>query len=486
MRKPYEKAFFMERSGRMRQFYLHSRKGMIYVQFVDQATKKCLSALSTGKTNRDEALIIVYEWLKNGIPKKELSKPRPVIEELTISQILTALKNVALTSQDLDKMEKILKDQGVIAAIVKKNSPSSQLFVDFLDKFWDYEKSPYIEEKNSHKKKVTRGYVTLFHNRFASYWKPYFEGRILESITKQDLKKFAIHVAKTNEHLSSQTLKHILQVGVYALQWAYANEVISTNPTIGLLKEYAASDHKDRGVLTPEEATKLFSMKWKNELCFFVNILAMTTGMRVGEILALKMENIGEEYIHVEHSYSMTDGLKGTKTKKARVIPILPGVRDALRQIGSKNPHGNGFIFYTTTPDAPMKSSSPLTNLKHMLIKMRIGDKMAEFELKKGDSKEERARKKEDKSKEVAEAKAYWKERNVIFHSWRHFYAARMTDKLEARKVMLATGHKTEAVFKKYSDHGLESDLVEVAETSGKLFGVLLPESLSVESKKDT
>jgi len=82
----------------------------------------------------------------------------------------------------------------------------------------------------------------------------------------------------------------------------------------------------------------------------------------------------------------------------------------------------------------------------------------------------------EEKIKEV---EGYWKKRNVVFHSWRHFYAARMTDKLEARKVMLATGHKTESVFKGYSDHALDSDLNDVAVTTEEVFSKLLPKDIS-------
>jgi integrase len=81
----------------------------------------------------------------------------------------------------------------------------------------------------------------------------------------------------------------------------------------------------------------------------------------------------------------------------------------------------------------------------------------------------------EEKKKEAVE---YWKKRNVVFHSWRHFYAARMTDKLEARKVMLATGHKTESVFKGYSDHALDDDLNDVAVTTAEVFGKLLPKGI--------
>jgi integrase len=69
-----------------------------------------------------------------------------------------------------------------------------------------------------------------------------------------------------------------------------------------------------------------------------------------------------------------------------------------------------------------------------MLVMMKMGDLAHE----KDPIKRKQARE---------EAVIYWNKRRVVFHSWRHFYAARMADQLEARKVMLATGHKTESVF---------------------------------------
>jgi hypothetical protein len=43
----------------VRQYYLFLRKRIFYVQFADQKTKRRLSAISTGKTNRDEVLFVV-------------------------------------------------------------------------------------------------------------------------------------------------------------------------------------------------------------------------------------------------------------------------------------------------------------------------------------------------------------------------------------------------------------------------------------------
>jgi len=70
----------------------------------------------------------------------------------------------------------------------------------------------------------------------------------------------------------------------------------------------------------------------------------------------------------------------------------------------------------------------------------------------------------------------YWKERRVVFHSWRHFYSAELSKKLKARQVMASTGHKTEAVFWEYAGHVLEGDMIELAETQGLVFGKLLPD----------
>ena len=179
----------------------------------------------------------------------------------------------------------------------------------------------------------------------------------------------------------------------------------------------------------------------------------------ISEIIALNVDNIGEDYLTIEYSYSPVDGLKSTKTGEERVVPVIPEIRDAMLNRAKLNPHGNGYVFWGDKKSRPCTPRTSAEELKRMLFLIRAGENPTD-----------------EKKKEVEE---YWKKRNVVFHSWRHFYAARMTDKLEARKVMLATGHKTESVFKGYSDHALDSDLNDVAVTTGEVFRELLPKSIS-------
>jgi integrase len=292
-------------------------------------------------------------------------------------------------------------------------------------------------------------------------------------ITRQDLKDFSNFISENNPELAAGTLKGIRRVGIIALRWVYANSIIPVDYT-KRLPSYSGKYNK-RGVLTPQEAFRLFQLDWKDAHCLLANLVGMTTGSRIAEILALRMEDVSEKYLTVSRSFSPTEGLKGTKTEESKTVPLVPEIRDALRYLGRKNPHKDGYIFYGEKSGRPLKSHKPLYMLKRMLVKLYLEDHKTEFG--ENDTKEERRRLKEEK---IREAEEYWKKRNVVFHSWRHFYSARMADKIEARKVMLATGHKTEAVFQGYADHALENDLKEVASTTEEVFGGLLPDKIKI------
>jgi integrase len=88
------------------------------------------------------------------------------------------------------------------------------------------------------------------------------------------------------------TLRQIRLVGVTALKWAFANELIPADPTIGLTG-YTGKGKK-RGVLSPRETEDLFQLDWKDKRSMLINLVAMTTGLRIGEILALKVKISGK------------------------------------------------------------------------------------------------------------------------------------------------------------------------------------------------
>ena len=126
-----------------------------------------------------------------------------------------------------------------------------------------------------------------------------------------------------------------------------------------------------RGVLTEEEVRRLFEVQWNNERAQVGNELAMSTGLRAGEILVGQFRDIGDDRFFVRHSWSDLDGLKDTKTGKERSVPLLRSVRAALLDLARKNPHGvdpTSFIFWSTErADRPMDFHFLLDGLKDAL-----------------------------------------------------------------------------------------------------------------------
>jgi integrase len=436
---------------------LHKRQGIYYVELIDPESGRKLSAKSTKATSRDEALFVVYDWLKNGVPERQSKKSRNLPELFTFASLLDTLRTLPLSREDTDKIVAALRARGLIVSAVIASGPGAELFSDFVRRFWTYEKSPYVLDKHAHEQRMGKTHCFESLGRVEKYWIPYFKGKHLAEITRADVKAFSLYLATTELNLKPLTRNRILTVGTTALRWAYENDLITEDPTAGV-STFSARP-KIRGILTPEEATALFSLEWSDERVKLANLLAMTTGLRAGEIIALRREDIAEAWLCVRHSYSRRDLLKTTKTGAERRVPLLPSIRTELLALADRSPWGaDGFIFYgEESADIPMSQNLLLYGLQDALLRLSLGDMYSTA------TDEERNK-----------AGAAWKARNVVFHSWRHFYASRMADHLDARKIMLATGHKTESVFDAYAGHALESDLAEVGAVSAEVFGNIL------------
>jgi integrase len=439
----------------LRRFYYHTRhNGIIYAELVDPNSGKKLTARSTGTQNKDDALLVIGEWLKNGIPTGRTRKPRPVDIAASVEGILTAIRKADLNEDDALLIVEALQSRGLVDYSVQKTSKASVLFEDYLEKFWDFSVSPYVREKLAHGQSIGKRHCYESANRIRGYWVPFFQGRTLESISRKDLKSFSI--ALSDKGLAASSINRILVAGTTALSWAFREGDISSDPTDGLTR--FSGEKKRRGVLTPEEAVALLDCEWLDERARIGNFLAMTTGLRSGEVLAIRRSDIGDDKLYVRHSWSTFDGLKKPKTNKVRIVALLPEVKSELLYLLNQNPHqvADPYVFYGLHEDKPMVQNILLDGLKDALIKLSSG----------GNSQPDEA--------ERANILKMWTNRGVVFHSWRHFYSARMADKLEARKVMRATGHATEAVFADYADHALDSDFEELYNVTSEVFGSIV------------
>jgi integrase len=67
-----------------------------------------------------------------------------------------------------------------------------------------------------------------------------------------------------------------------------------------------------------------------------------------------------------------------------------------------------------------------------------------------------------------------WRARNIVFHSWRHFYAARMADIEAAEKISRITGHKSRALFDVYANHVNEAAITDMGKAAAAVFAGVL------------
>jgi hypothetical protein len=76
----------------MRRYYLHTRyDGIFYAELVTESGLK-LTARSTGTRNRDEALMVVADWIKSGIPAGRRRKRRPLETVAALPEIIKTIK----------------------------------------------------------------------------------------------------------------------------------------------------------------------------------------------------------------------------------------------------------------------------------------------------------------------------------------------------------------------------------------------------------
>lgn len=164
----------------------------------------------------------------------------------------------------------------------------------------------------------------------------------LQSLTSQQLQKF--YNDKKEQDYNPKTIKHMYVLINSALDKAMQikllNENVNRQTVIPKKEEYTAK------VLSAEEVKKIL-VNAKEDKLYPIIALEIYTGLRKGEIMALKWENISfdQEELHVEGNLCRVvkeineDGSKcyeykimEPKTAKSkRVVPLLPGAIEALK-----------------------------------------------------------------------------------------------------------------------------------------------------------
>ena len=406
------------------------------VKFKNEATGEYYPAISTKQTTEPEAIKTAFAWLRDGIPQKQTTVR---VQDLSFKDTARQIK----TKAEAEILLKEMKRMGWIKSYVLTETLAAQDFTLFLSEFWEWDKSAYIAEKRRKNHGLHQYHCMRQKKATEKYWAPFFNGRYLGDITSTDIDAFISHMGTLP--LSASSKNNVIIAGTKPLRWAFSKGKIETDPTRGHI--LFSGEKKESNILTPAAAAAVFRVDWKDDRAKLANMLAAVTGMRQGEILALRLQDLGPDCLYVRGAWNRIDGLKLPKNNKPRTVELpFPGLMLQLIELGQRNPwkvSPDSFIFWTETKDdVPMRGQVFIYGLRAALIDC-------------GFSKDEAGK--------------------YLFHGWRHFFTTYLMGKLEKKLLKSQTGHRTDIMLARYGEHWRDGDKQLIQMAQKETFGELIP-----------
>jgi integrase len=214
------------------------------------------------------------------------------------------------------------------------------------------------------------------------------------------------------------------------------------------VKEFREID-RQRGILALAELAKLFgpdalALYWNREPRHYaINLLAASTGTRLGECQALRVKAIDSRgFIDVCQSWDDRYGMGQPKRGSRRFVAVPAKTAEAINALLALNrwgePQPDDVVFWGQDRHTPSTKTAVLTQFKAALRRIGIPE-------------EQRAT------------------RNLVFHSHRHGFETLIRGRVDAAQLRRVMGHKTIAVSDDY-DHPQPEHLADVKAEQEKLF----------------
>ncbi|MCX6374544.1 MAG: site-specific integrase [Armatimonadetes bacterium] len=323
--------------------------------------------------------------------------------------------------------------------------PKAKTFGEWAAPWWIHASCPYIREKIAGGFSISQKYAAVRRSYLTRHLLPAFEDRSLSSLTPTDFRDMKMRLLGEGE-LSPSTINRILGTARVMFGYAVLMGELENNPVAPVkeLKETPAV----RGILSLEELRHLFAPGallaiWNNDPRHLtVNLLAASTGMRLGECQALQVQHVHDDYIDVRHSWDDKYGRSAPKWGSARLIPIPSRTAAALDDLLAVHrwgePRSTDVVFWGKDRDTPLSKTSLLDGFKSALARAGIPE-------------EERKR------------------RVLLFHGYRHLFNTFIRGKVPDEQLRRVTGHRTLAMSDNY-DHAAIEHLADVKAAQEKMF----------------
>lgn len=255
--------------------------------------------------------------------------------------------------------EKGLNCKVIYDKIFNKKS-TSPLLVDYVNKIWDYDNSPYLQNRIKEGNDILRSTCEKNISAFNKHIVPLLQkspitlkdiddtnGKCLTLLRDQII---AMDIIPTTKNKCFQSIRT-------AVQYAYERNLLKMNYK-GLLKN---TKIKTEGTdpLTAKEVNKVISYYKKNtekgtydRLKYLITALSATTGMREGEIMGLKKTDIKIDkkndcaVLYINHAINTDNEYSCRKNKKGVYVATYIPLATEILNFSKSNPKKENYCFW--------------------------------------------------------------------------------------------------------------------------------------------
>jgi integrase len=314
----------------------------------------------------------------------------------------------------------------IVEAWLRHHEPApvrgrSVTLLDYLSAFWA-DDGAYATGRKARGRPMSATHLANQRGIIKGHVKPYLdkhaEGIALTATTGALIEGMVMDLYTAGK-LTPRTINTVRQAVTVPLAEAARLGLITVNPAANIAK--LAETVPQRDILSVKEAKAFFARAWGDPRYYAINLLAATTGMRLGECLGLQAGDIGDDEIRVSHNWQVGEGLKAPKWGSSRVVPLPAKTGEIVRELAKRNPWGDGFVFFGRARGIPMSKVSVDRDYRLGIVEAGIPEA-------------ERVK------------------RGLTFHGWRHWYVSMLRGGIPDHSLRALTGHKTEAMTERYTE----------------------------------
>lgn len=218
---------------------------------------------------------------------------------------------------------------------------------------WDH--CPHIRRLREEGKNITRRHAKIQRGRLNKHvLSDSFANKRLSEITRADVLDLRSRLLKKN---APATVNKVIGIVKVIFREALYREEINRDPTAGVGR--VKYKKKERGIFITKELKLLFPDQgygpWKDIQDYTCFYLAAVTGLRRGELLALRWKHIdfNRQFLTVSEAWKGGREIGPPKWDHERIVPLSLRTIDKLHRIKLKSMHTepNDFVFCNNNGD---------------------------------------------------------------------------------------------------------------------------------------